>query len=201
MARRSQGWFRTLLFWSLASPALAQVPAGDPSAPPSPTLAPTTTQAPSPTAAAHTRSEVLAYLIAIDEVGVALGRIGRDRRADPQVRALAADLFRVHQADISRVRALGTETGIAPVVTSDVRTREGLGGTDLDALNRAADIGFDARFLDAVAEFHRDAVDLIDKRLVSDAGDDKRVLDHLQATRSWISDLMARAQALRSQGK
>lgn len=173
----------------------------DPSAPLSPTLKATTTQRPSPTAAAHTASEVLAYLIAYDNVAIALARQGRDRRVDPQVRAFAGRMLANHQADIARVRALAAGTGTAIVATGDVKARTDLGGTDLDALARVTDADYPARFLDAAAELHQDALDLMDKRFASDVANDPRMVEHLRATRAWVSVEKADADRLRSAGK
>jgi predicted outer membrane protein len=173
----------------------------DPSAPLSPTLKATTKQKPSPTSAAHTASEVLAYLITYDNLAIALARQGRDRRVDPQVRAYAGRMLANHQADIARVRALAAGTGTAIVETGDVKARTDLGGTDLDALARVTDANYAPRFLDAASELHQDALDLIDKRFTSDVADDPRMVEHLRATRGWVSAEKSDADRLRSSGK
>ncbi len=75
---------------ALAGPAAAQqVQGSDPSAPLSPTLKPTTATPPSATSAAHTASEVLAYLAAYDSMGIALAKQGRARCNRPDRQAPA----------------------------------------------------------------------------------------------------------------
>lgn len=185
----------------VAVPAVPAPTNSDPSAPLSPTLAPTSKQAPTPTTAAHTASEVLAYLIAYDNLAIALARQGRDRRVDPQVRAFAGRMLVNHQNDIARVRALAAATNTAIVETTDVKARNDLGGTDLDALARVTDANYAARFLDAAVELHQDALDLMDKRFASDVADDPRMVEHLRATREWVAIEKGDADRLRSSGK
>jgi uncharacterized protein (DUF305 family) len=180
---------------------LPQPTNSDPSAPLSPTVQRTTNAPPSATSAAHTASEVLAYLIAYDNMAISLARQGRDRRADPQIRALAAGMLRSHTEDLARVRGLAAGTGTAIVETSDVKARTDLGGSEIDRLSRVTDADFPARFLDAATELNRDVVDLIDKRLISDVGDDPRMVTHLQSTRDWVLAEKATADALRASGK
>jgi len=180
---------------------LPQPTNSDPSAPLSPTVQRTTTTPPTPTSAAHTASEVLAYLVAYNNMAMTLARQGRDRRVDPQIRALAAAMLRNHAEDLSRVHGLAAGTATAIVETSDVKARTDLGGAEIDGLSRATDADFPARFLDAVTELNRDAVDLIDKRLLSDVADDPRMVTHLQSTRDWVLAEKASADALRASGK
>jgi hypothetical protein len=180
---------------------LPQPTNSDPSAPLSPTVERTTSQVPSPTSAAHTASEVLAYLVAYDNVAIALARQGRDRRVDPQIRALAASMLTSHSEDLARVRALAAGTETAIVDTGDVKARTDLGGSEVDRLSRVTDADYPARFLDAVTELNRDLVDLVDKRMLSDVADDPRMVKHLQATRDWVLAEKATADALRASGK
>jgi predicted outer membrane protein len=180
---------------------LPQPTNSDPKAPLSPTLRSTTTAVPTATSAAHTASEVLAYLVAYDNLAIGLARQGLDRRADPQVRQLAALMLRNHQADLGRVRALSAEAKAPIVETGDVKARTDLGGTELESLSRVTDADYPARFLDAAIELNQDAVDLIDKRLVSDVADDPRMVKHLQATKEWVLAEKATADALRASGK
>jgi len=180
---------------------LPQPTNSDTSAPLSPTVQRTTSTLPSPTSAAHTASEVLAYLVAYDNQAIALARLGRDRRVDPQIRALAAAMLKNHTEDLARVRGLSAGTGTAIVETSDVKARTDLGGAEVDSLSKVTDADFPARFLDAVTELNRDAVDLVDKRLLSDVADDPRFVTHLQSTRDWVLAEKGTADALRSAGK
>jgi hypothetical protein len=186
---------------SAAAQVVPQPTNSDPSAPLSPTLQPTSKAPPSPTSAAHTASEVLAYLVAYDNRAIALARQGRDRRVDPQIRTLAASMLRSHTEDLARVRGLAAGTGTAIVETSDVRARTDLSGSEVDRLSRVTDADYPAHFLDAVTELNRDLVDLIDKRLLSDVADDPRMVTHLQSTRDWVLAEKATADALRSAGK
>ena len=180
---------------------LPQPTNSDPTAPLSPTVQRTTAAPPSATSAAHTASEVLAYMVAYNNMAIGLARQGRDRRVDPEIRALAATMLRNHTEDLARVRALAAGTGTPIVVTGDVRTRTDLGGTELETLSRVTDSDYPARFLDALTELNRDLVDLIDKRLLSDVADDPRMVKHLQATRDWVLAEKALGDALRSAGK
>lgn len=191
-----------VLALGLAGPVVAQiVPAGDPRAPPSPTLDPTTKARPSANAAAHSRNEVLAYVVAIDDRGYAIALQGRDRRLDGDIRTFAATMLTEHRDNRAKTRALAAELMLPLVETTDVRSRNELGGSELAALGKASDNDYPARFLDAVAEFDTDAIDLIDKRLRSDAADDPRIIAHLDATRTRLSAQLLRANELRSSGK
>jgi hypothetical protein len=191
-----------VLALGLSGSALAQVvSSGDPSAPPSPTLDPTTTTRPSANAAAHSRNEVLAYVVAIDDLGYSIALQGRDRRLDGDIRSFAASMLTEHRDSRMKTRALAAELNLPLVDTTDVRSRRDLGGSELDALGKASDNDYPARFLDAVTEFDTNAIDLIDKRLRSDAADDPRITTHLDATRTRLAAQLLRANELRSAGK
>jgi len=196
--------FRSVAFLSLAlaGSAFAQVvPTGDPKAPPSPALDATSNTRPSANAAAHSRNEVLAYLVAIDNMGYLMAMQGRDRRLDGDVRAFAAAMLAEHRDSRARTRALAAELQLPIVDTTDVRSRLDLGGSEVDALGKVSDNDYAAAFLDAVAEYATDAIDLIDKRLRSDAADDPRITSYLDATRTRLAAQSLRANQLRSSGK
>jgi hypothetical protein len=168
---------------SAQSQVLPQPTNSDPSAPLSPTVQRTTSEVPSPTSAAHTASEVLAYLVAYDNVAIALARQGRDRRVDPQIRALASSMLTNHIEDLARVRELlrARRSRSKPATSRRAPTWAAARSTDVARHRRR----LPGRFLDAVTELNRDLVDLVDKRLLSDA-DDPRMVKHLQATRDRV---------------
>lgn len=152
------------------------------------------------TAAAHTQSEVLAYLVAIDEQLLDMAGQALAKQIDPQIRDLATQVQDESRQDRDDTRALAADARIPLVDTTEVTTSRHEGRRDLEELGRLDEADYGSRFLRALIAADTDALDLIDKRLITDATDE-RVIRHLRASRTRIAAHLLRAQELQSAGK
>ena len=152
------------------------------------------------TAAAHTQSEVFAYLIAIDEQLLAMAEQALAKQIDPDIRELAVRMQTELGENLDATRALAVEAKVTVVDTTEVQASRDEGRTGLEELGKLDEADYGSRFLRAMIAADTSALDLIDKRLITDAGDD-RVVKHLRGWRTLLAAHLLRAQELQSAGK
>lgn len=152
------------------------------------------------TAAANTQTEVLAYLIAIDEHLVAMAEQALTKKLEPKLRELALSLRADSRETLAVTRALVVDAKVTLVDTTTVTASREQDRTDLEQLGKVPDADYGSAFLKALIAKDGYALDLIDKRLLADATDE-RIVQHMQALRTRIAAHQLRAQELQSAGK
>jgi putative membrane protein len=173
------------------------------------TTTPSTSLAPPPptppaqvpeTAAAHTQVEVLAYLNAIDDQLIALAQQALTKKIDREFRDQAMLVLTEMQQNEAMTRALAIEAKDKLLDTTDIKASREQAKNELEQLNKVEDAKYGSEFLKAMIAADGKALDLIDKRLLADA-EDERIKEHLQATRTHIAAQMLRAQEVSSSGQ
>jgi putative membrane protein len=186
-----------LLAAALVTTAAATTPTPPTTTNPPPTAPPAQVPA---TAAANTQTEVFAYLIAIDEHLIAMAEQALTKKLEPKLRELALSVRADSRENLAVTRALVVDAKATLVDTTTVTASREQGRTELEQLGKVPDADYGSEFLTALIAKDGYAMDLIDKRLVSDATDE-RMVQHIQASRTRIAAHQLRAQELQSAGK
>ena len=186
-----------LLSLAIAMPAAATTTTPSTSLAPPPPTPPAQVPA---TAAANTQVEVLGFLIAIDEQLASMAEQATKRPVDPKVRELALQVTTELRPNAAITRALAVDAKAKLVDTTDITNSRAQAKIALDLLGKVDDANYGSEFLKVFATESSKALDLIDKRLLTDTTD-QRVLDHLRASRTLIAAQRLHAQELQATGK
>jgi hypothetical protein len=199
MTLRIQPLRVALLSIALAAPAMAtMIPAPDVTPPGN---QPTPPPAQNPiTATAHTQTEGLAYLIEIDQQQLALARQARTKVSDQKIRDLANKILTDLSQNLDITRLLAVDAKAKLVDTTEITASRAADKTALDALGKIDKATYGAEYLKTLVADYTANLDLIDKRLLTEATDE-RIKDHLQATRTLMAAHLGRAQEMQSSGK
>lgn len=184
------------MLMTAALPAMATKTPSTSLAPPPPTPP---AQVPA-TAAANTQVEALAFVIALDEGLADLAEQALGRPVQSDIRELALTASADLRAHASITRELAVDAKAKLVDTTETKASRDQSRLVLEELAKAKDADYGTEFLKTLIAEDGKALDLLDKRLIAQATDD-RIAKHMQATRTKIAGHQLRAQELQSSGK
>lgn len=139
--------------------------------------------------------EALGILQAINEQEIAAAELAKEKGVSAPVMQYAETLEKEHRANHSRTRVVSNESDINTFESKDVEALRAQGKQSLQRLEGLSGSAFEAAFLDAMVQQHRDALAMIDDELLP-ASKDPAVEKHLRETRAHIEDHLATAQRL-----
>ena len=171
----------------------AAVPAGNPAAPPAPSVAPATL---SPADMAQVRA--LAFIVAIDEQEVAAAEQARGKKIDPRIRAYADLLHEEHSANLDQTHALADSAKLVLKDDADVMALRSRGQADLERMAALDEDEYAQAYLAAMADGHADTLALIDEHLLP-AAPRPELRQHLMLTRSHVEQHWQAAKELQSE--
>lgn len=142
-----------------------------------------------------TDGEALGMLMAINEHQIQTARLAEEKGVSQPVLDFARDLQREHGANQSKTRYVADEAGINPYDSDDVaHTRQRAVG-ELAMLRGLNGGDFEIAFIDAMVQFNRDAVVVVDDVLLP-AADNASVQGHLRTARERFAGNLDRALLL-----
>jgi putative membrane protein len=138
-------------------------------------------------------SEILAYLIALNEAEAAAAQDALSKNVDARVTKFAEHMNKDHSKNLEDTQKIAQSMNVQPQDTDLIlRFREKSAGirTDLSQLDGGA---FANAYMDYMVRDHQKALEMIDEHFMKSAKD-VQLLDHLKVTRSAIAEHFGQAK-------
>lgn len=143
-------------------------------------------------------AEVLAHIIAADINEVVAAKAAAVMDVKPPVKEYAEMLQKHHAMNAAATMGLAGEIDILPVMTKEVGAMRMKAAGNLADLMAKADGDFGQLYINAKVEGHQNDLEMIDNKLMKNAGNDK-VKSHLSETRAVIAGHLERAREIQSE--
>lgn len=155
-----------------------------------------TSETPRSTSVTTRDAEILALLVAIDDMEVRAGANAEKKQLRSDVRDFAKMMQTEHSRHADDTRSLAKNLGITLTDTSDVTAQRDKGDQELASLDSFEGEAYDRAYLDAMVKGHEDVLAKLDGSLKSVDRDEVRT--HLQKTRDAVSRHLDQARKLQS---
>jgi predicted outer membrane protein len=143
-------------------------------------------------------AEILAFVIALDENEVLAAAEASKKKADKKVLDFAKTMHKEHGKNAADTMKLSEQMGLTPLDTGAVDALKVQGAGELAALISLDGEEFGRAYMAAMVKAHIEALNVIDKRLLSNASSEA-LKKHLTATREHVAMHLQKAKDIRAE--
>jgi putative membrane protein len=141
--------------------------------------------------------EVVAFLTAVDEHEVAVGKEAEQKSTNSSVKDFAQTMVKDHSKHLEDLQQLSTTLNIQSSETPMIKKLQAQGTADLDKLSKDQGADFDRAYMDQMVKGHSEALKTIDNHCMKNATD-PQLKSFLETTRATVASHLEEAKKIQA---
>lgn len=144
-------------------------------------------------AEAQIDAKIMGAMVVLDKNEIAAGSLAQHKSTNMSVKRYADLMVNAHGQNLHELEQLGHKMGVAPEHGSTAALLQAKGKRLMTTLHHTTGHAFDKAYIGAMVQGHAEALQLVDKKLLSDATN-PRLRHYLEMSRAHIADHLQKAK-------